>query len=73
MDDVPSETCFVFFKKYKKNELQKHRVAHQGDILLLLRSLNNDNNDNNSNSYDNLWGLAQEHHCSSTALSSRVQ
>ena len=73
MDDVPSETCFVFIKKYRKNELQKHRVAHQGDILLLLRSLNNDNNDNNSNSDDNLWGLAQENHCSSTALSSRVQ
>ena len=54
MDDVPSKTCFVFIKKYRKNELQKHRVAHQGDILLLLRSLNNDNNDNNSNSYDNL-------------------
>ena len=53
MDDVPSETCFVFIKKYR-NELQKHRVAHQGDILLLLRSLNNDNNDNNSNSDDNL-------------------
>ena len=56
MDDVPSETCFVFIKKYRKNELQKHRVAHQSDILLLLRSLNNDNNDNNSNSDDNLWG-----------------
>ena len=72
MDDVPSETCFVFIKKYRKNELQKHRVAHQGDILLLLRSLSNDNNDNNS-SDDNLSGLVQEHHCSSTALSSRVQ
>ena len=31
MDDVSSETCFVFIKKYRKNELQKHRVVHQSD------------------------------------------
>ena len=26
IDDVSFETCFVFIKKYKKKEFQKHRV-----------------------------------------------
>ena len=34
MDDVSSETCFAFIKKYWQNELQKHRVVHESDILL---------------------------------------
>ena len=34
MDDVSSETCFAFIKKYWRNELQKHRVFHESDILL---------------------------------------
>ena len=34
---------------------------------------NDDTNDNNSNSDDNLWGLDQEHHCSSISLFSRLQ
>ena len=29
MDDVSSETCFVFIEKYKKNDFQKHRGVHQ--------------------------------------------
>ena len=34
MDDVSSETCFVFIKKYKKNDLQEHCVVHQSYNLL---------------------------------------
>ena len=36
MDDVSSETCFVFIKKYRKNELQKHRVVHQSDKYIYI-------------------------------------
>ena len=36
MDDVSSETCFVFIKKYRKNELQKHRVVHQSDKYIYM-------------------------------------
>ena len=36
MDDVSSETCFVFIKKYSKNELQKHRVVHQSDKYIYI-------------------------------------
>ena len=28
MDDVSSETCFVFITKCRQNELQKHRVVY---------------------------------------------
>ena len=36
MDDVSSETCFVFIEKYKKNDFQKHRGVHQTPFFLLL-------------------------------------
>ena len=36
MDDVSSETCFDFIKKYRKNELQKHRVVHQSDKYIYI-------------------------------------
>ena len=34
MDDVSYKTCFVFIKKYKKNELQKQCVVHQSDKMI---------------------------------------
>ena len=43
MDDVSSETCFVFIKKYKKNDLQEHCVVHQSDNFMLIQSLENKN------------------------------
>ena len=43
MDDVSSETCFVFIKKYKKNDLQDHCVVHQSDNFMLIQSLENKN------------------------------
>ena len=36
MEDVSSETCFFFIKKYKKNELQKHCLVHQSDKIITM-------------------------------------
>ena len=73
MDDVPSETCFVFIKNVGKMNFKSIVWLIKATFyFLLLRSLNNDNN-KNSNSDDNIWRLDQEHHFSSTTLCSRAQ
>ena len=36
MEDVSSKTCFVFIKKYKENELQKHCLVHQSDKIITI-------------------------------------
>ena len=36
MDDVSSETWFVFIKNILKNEPKNHRVVHQSDIIIII-------------------------------------
>ena len=48
MDDVLSESCFAFIKKYKKNDFQKHQVFIKYHYFCYLQYLVSEDTEKNS-------------------------
>ena len=48
MDDVSSESCFAFIKKYKKNDFQKHQVFIKYHYFCYLQYLVSEDTEKNS-------------------------